>query len=94
MRPIDLHGHSPESALRLLGQELHSARVRGETEVLVITGRGIGNRSGQPILRGHVEEWLRGQGGERYGVVRFTRSRDGGSLRVELTGGRPRPTAR
>ena len=84
MQKIDLHGHSPESALRYLGQELHAARVRGASEVLVVTGQGIGNRRGEPILRGHVEAWLRGPEGARYGVKSSERSRDGGSLRVRL----------
>ena len=88
MQKIDLHGHSPESALRYLGQELHSARVRGLVEVLVVTGRGIGNRRGEPILRGHVETWLRGPSGQRFGVARFDRSRDGGSLRVHMKAGK------
>ena len=84
MKSIDLHGHSPQSALRFLGQELHSARVRGLAEVTVITGRGVGNRRGEPVLRGYVETWLKGTDGVRYGVVSFERSRDGGSLRVRL----------
>jgi len=84
VRSVDLHGHTPDNALRLLGQELHSARVRGEAELLVITGRGVGNRRGEPILRGYVETWLRGPEGQRHGVIRFSRSRDGGSLQVQL----------
>ena len=84
MRPIDLHGHTPSSALRHLGQELHAARVRGESEALVITGRGVGNRAGKPVLRGHVERWLLGEGGKRHGVAGFQRSRDGGSLQVRF----------
>jgi len=63
---IDLHGLRPEQAQRRLEQELHSGRVQGAFEVLVITGRGWGNQTHEPILRKRMEAWLRGpQGRER-----------------------------
>jgi DNA-nicking Smr family endonuclease len=83
-RTIDLHGRRPEDALRYLGQELHAARVRGAREVLVITGRGIGGRSGAPLLRGHVERWLAGPDAARLGVRGCERDAHGGALVVHL----------
>ncbi len=84
MREIDLHGVTPEGALRRLSQELHAARVRGDKRVLVITGRGLGNERGEPVLRGQVERWLAGPHGKRLGVHSFERQSRGGALEVEL----------
>jgi DNA-nicking Smr family endonuclease len=81
---IDLHGLSPEGALRRLEQELHASRVRGRERVLVITGRGLGNKKGKPVLRGYVETWLAGPAGRRLGVRGFRRESRGGALEVEL----------
>ena len=85
-RPItvDLHGLRPEQALRRLAQELHAARVRGEEELLVITGRGWGNAEQKPVLRRRVEEWLRGPEGRRLGVREACVTSKGGALRVLL----------
>jgi len=85
-RRIDLHGLSPDEALRRLEQELHAARIRGERELLVITGRGWGNREQKPVLRGRVEAWLGGPGGRRFGFQRLERASKGGALRVFLEG--------
>jgi DNA-nicking Smr family endonuclease len=84
MLEIDLHGRTPDSALRHLGRELHAARVRGVAEVRVITGKGRGNGRNEPILRGRVERWLDGPDGRRLGVARVERTRDGGSLALRL----------
>lgn len=84
MTEIDLHGLAPEGALRRLAQELHAARVRGLGRVRVITGRGLGNRKRQPVLRGRVEAWLAGPDGRRLGVRSFRRDSLGGALVVEL----------
>ncbi len=81
---VDLHGLAPERALRKLLQDLHAARVRRRSSVLVITGRGMGNRLQQPILRTHVEAWLRGPHGARAGVVSFEQHSRGGALLVRL----------
>jgi DNA-nicking Smr family endonuclease len=93
---VDLHGLAPERALRKLLQDLHAARVRRRREVLVITGRGMGNRLQQPLLRTQVEAWLRGPDGVRAGVVSFTQEHRGGALLVRLHGDAPRsgPRAR
>jgi len=81
---IDLHGMRPEAALGRLGQGLHAARVRGDCEVLVVTGRGWGNRDQQPVLRERVEAWLRGPDGRRAGVRSFQQRAKGGALLVQL----------
>lgn len=83
---VDLHGLPPERALRKLVQDLHAARVRRRTRVLVITGRGLGNRLQQPVLRTRIEQWLRSTDGERAGVLSFTLESRGGALLVRLRG--------
>lgn len=87
MNQVDLHGLSPEQALRRLSQELHSAKVQSLAQLQIITGRGWGNREQKPILRGKIESWLGGPNGKRYGVLSFRRSKDGGSLVAQLSAG-------
>ena len=82
---IDLHGLRPEQAERRLGQALHEARVRGRAELLVITGRGMGNRTQEPILRRRLETWLRGSEGRRFGVARVELASRGGALRIRFS---------
>ena len=89
-RELDLHGLAPPAALRRLGQELHAARVQGASRILVITGRGWGNRLQEAKLRPIVESWLRGPEGTRAGVTSATRVQKGGALLVELRRGSPR----
>jgi len=81
---VDLHGLAPEQALRTLARELHSARIRRAANVLVITGKGWGNREQKPILRQRVEAYLRGPDGLRAGVEGFTLEPHGGALLVRL----------
>jgi DNA-nicking Smr family endonuclease len=81
---VDLHGQRPEEALRRLSQALHTARVRGGNKVLVITGKGLGNHSQKPILRGKVERWLSGPEGRRAGARGYRVVSEGGALEVEL----------
>ena len=68
---LDLHGLAPDRALRRLASELRTCRVRGDRVLLVITGRGYGNRLQQPILRGRVEAWLEGPEARALGALAF-----------------------
>ena len=81
---VDLHGLAPEQALRALSRGLHAARLRRATSVLVITGKGWGNREQKPILRQKVEAYLRGPDGLRAGVEGFTLESHGGALLVRM----------
>ncbi|MEM7309802.1 MAG: Smr/MutS family protein [Planctomycetota bacterium] len=81
---VDLHGLTPDQALRRVAQGLHAARVRGSRSVRVITGRGWGNRTQTPILRKQVEAWLRGPDGKRMGVRNVRIGAKGGALDVDL----------
>ncbi|MEW6073676.1 MAG: Smr/MutS family protein [Planctomycetota bacterium] len=81
---VDLHGLPPAQAMRRLAQALHAARVQGREEILVITGRGWGNREQKPILRRQVGEWLRGPEGSRLGVTSVRVTSRGGALAVRL----------
>jgi DNA-nicking Smr family endonuclease len=58
--------------------------MRRRTELLVITGRGFGNRAQLPILRTRVEGWLRGAEGARAGVLAFELHSKGGALLVRV----------
>jgi DNA-nicking Smr family endonuclease len=91
---IDLHGLKPDAALRRLGRELHTSRLRRLAEVLVITGRGWGNPQQKPVLRPLVEAWLRGPEGKRLGVVHFEEHSRGGALLVSLRSNRSDPRRR
>ena len=82
---VDLHRRSREEAQRILTRELHACRVRGLDRLLVITGRGYGNRRQEPVLRGHIEAWLRGPEARALGVEGFQRAHRGGALEVRLT---------
>ena len=84
-RSVDLHGRRPEEALRRLAQELHAARVSGADRLRVITGRGWGNRTFEPILRKRVEAWLRGEEGRRLGVRSIEVAAKGGALDLRLS---------
>jgi DNA-nicking Smr family endonuclease len=82
--PIDLHGLRPEAAMSRLRQGLHAARSSGAAQALVITGRGMGNRTQTPVLRTKVEAWLGSPAARPFGVSRFQRVSGGGALLVPL----------
>ena len=81
---VDLHGLRPSDAMRRLAQELHAARVRGHEVLRVITGRGWGNLEQKPILRGHIEGWLKSPEARALGVRSFEVVAKGGALDVRL----------
>ena len=81
---VDLHGLTVAQALRRVAQSLHAARVRRRARILVITGAGWGNAQHEPVLRTHVEAWLRGPEGRALGVKDVQRVSKGGALDVRL----------
>lgn len=87
---IDLHRLIWANAERALRRALHAARVRGEAHLIVITGLGLGNAAQQPVLRGHVEAWLRSEEARRLGVLGFRRVSRGGALELALLAPRDR----
>ncbi len=72
-----------------MAQELHTARVRGEAALRLVTGRGWGNLRQQPVLRPQVEEWLRGPEARALGVRGHAVVAKGGALDVRLGDGAP-----
>lgn len=58
---LDLHGLTREEALDALKKFLHSAQLRGQKAVLVITGKG-NHSSEEPVLHQAVASWLRDAG--------------------------------
>ena len=79
-----MHGLPPDRALRRLGAELRTCRMRGDAALLVITGRGFGNRLQQPVLRTRIEAWLDGPEARNLGARSWTRASRGGALEVRL----------
>ena len=65
---LDLHGLTRDEALAELPRFLRTARMKGQTAVLVITGKG-NNSTGEPVLLQAVTAWLRDAGREL--VVEF-----------------------
>jgi DNA-nicking Smr family endonuclease len=81
---LDLHRLRADEAVRRLQRELHACRVRGAERLLVITGRGFGNRRQEPVLRTKIEAWLRSPEARERGVRSITRVHRGGALEVRL----------
>ena len=81
---IDLRGLGVEQAKSRLAQELHACRYRGIGEALVITGRGWGNPSGEPVLVRAIGTWLEGEGAARLGVRRSRPTHKGGAFVIEI----------
>ena len=65
---LDLHGLTRDEALAELPRFLRTARMKGQTAVLVITGKGH-NSTSEPVLQQAVAAWLRDAGKEL--VVEF-----------------------
>jgi len=65
---LDLHGLTRDEALTELPRFLRTARMKGQTAVLVITGKG-NNSAGEPVLQQAVAAWFRNAGREL--VVEF-----------------------
>ena len=83
-REVDLHGLTTVQAERRAAQELHASRMRREGTLVLVTGRGFGNRLQEPVLRRHLEAWLRGPEGVRLGVIGVRVTSKGGALELRL----------
>lgn len=59
---LDLHGMKAEEARHALGRFVQSARHRGDSHVLVITGKGLRSEGGKSVLKLEVERWIRRAG--------------------------------
>ena len=58
---LDLHGRIVADAVAALDHFLEDSRRRGRRCVRIVHGKGFGSRSGLPIMKAHVDRWLRGR---------------------------------
>ena len=56
---LDLHGRIVADAAAALDHFLEDSRRRGRRCVRIVHGKGLGSRSGLPIMKAHVDRWLR-----------------------------------
>ena len=56
---LDLHGRIVADASAALDRFLAESRRRGWRCVRIVHGKGFGSRSGLPIMKAHVDRWLR-----------------------------------
>ena len=56
---LDLHGRIVADAVVALDRFLDDSRRRGRRCVRIVHGKGFGSRSGVPIMKAHVDRWLR-----------------------------------
>jgi len=88
---LDLHGLTRDEALAELPLFLRSARLRGQTAALVITGKG-NNSPAEPVLQQAVSAWLRDAGRDL--VVEFAPApREMGGSGAFVVFLRPLPTS-
>ena len=83
MPSLDLHGVSQDRVDAKLIHFLHAAQREQVRQIEIVTGRGASSRSGLPVLRRHVEKWLRSNK-ERFGIVQWQTTSRGGALLVSL----------
>ena len=56
---LDLHGRIVSDAVAALDHFLEDSRRRGRRCVRIVHGKGFGSRSGLPVMKAHVDRWLR-----------------------------------
>ena len=56
---LDLHGRIVSDAAAALDRFLGDSRRRGMRCVRIVHGKGFGSRDGLPIMKAHVDRWLR-----------------------------------
>lgn len=73
---LDLHGYIVTEAKRILNRFLGDARKRKIRCIRIIHGKGLGSREGRPVIKHHLNIWLR----HRDDVLAFSSAlpRDGG----------------
>ena len=77
-RVIDLHGYTLDAAHGLLATALDNAQACGERIILVITGKGRGDRPGR--IKAEINHWLdTGHLRSRIAAMRPAHARHGGS---------------
>ena len=76
---LDLHGMTVDAARRVVDVFLRESARAGYSAVRIIHGRGRHSERGRPLLKEHVERWLRHRRLARF-VMAFTSARavDGG----------------
>lgn len=74
---LDLHGYVVMEAKKILVRFLGNVRKRHLRCVRIIHGKGLGSREGRPVIKHHLNGWLR----HRDEVLAFCSAlpRDGGS---------------
>jgi DNA-nicking Smr family endonuclease len=94
-RSIDLHGHTLQSAYRVLDQGLADAIAQGDRVVLLVTGKPPRPESERPHARGAIRaavgDWLAGsRHADRIAAVRAAHPRHGGAGALYIILRRPR----
>ena len=56
---LDLHGRVVADAVAALDRFLQDCRRGGRRCVRIVHGKGFGSPSGLPIMKAHVDRWLR-----------------------------------
>ncbi|MCY4220082.1 MAG: Smr/MutS family protein [Thiotrichales bacterium] len=56
---LDLHGRTVADASAALDRFLEDSRRHGRRCVRIVHGKGLGSPSGQPIMKAHIDRWLR-----------------------------------
>lgn len=56
---LDLHGATRAEVVPQMKAFLSQANILGFSTVLIVTGRGLHSRDGEPVLRTEAEAWLR-----------------------------------
>ncbi len=92
---VDLHGHTLDSAWRLLDTSLARAVSRGTRMILLVTGKPPrGDRRGRGAIRGAVGDWLASsRHADRIAAIRNAHPRHGGNGALYIILKRDRTTS-
>ncbi|MCK6448785.1 MAG: Smr/MutS family protein [Planctomycetes bacterium] len=81
---LDLHRRTWAEAERLVRHALHTWRLQGVENAVLVTGRGWGNARQEPVLRTKLERWLETPDARALGVRQWRRVARDGALEVSL----------